>query len=352
MAPRPEITADAVRQRAGMYIGSTSRHGLTEMVLEVLANVVDQALSGDVSSISVTLHGDGRATVSDDGPGIPLPLVERLLTEPDATASAHGRQPHVRLTAGLGLAVVGMLCEELSIEVRQPEGRYRAVVRRGELVAPLERTGDGDADGRTGTTIDLRPDPSIFETTRWDVGAIHEHIRTLAALVRGVAVDFHAEASFPAVGNLGSMFKDRFTWYQPVGPVHLAHHEDGASCEMALGWYPNNRHYEPDLSAFCNFREMREGGSAFDGVEAAFVSLYGPSAAGALLSGLKGVVHVRLGNPELSGPTKARLDDPAARSLIERTITTHLPTALATDPACRSEVGSRLAALQAVTPDS
>jgi DNA gyrase/topoisomerase IV subunit B len=332
-----------------MYIGTTGRHGLTEMVLEVLANVVDQALAGGVSSISVTLHGDGRAIVADDGPGLPLPLVDRLLTEPDATASANGQQSHVQLTAGLGLAVVGMLCEELSVEVRREDGHYRAVVRRGELVAPLERT--GDADGTTGTTIHLRPDPSIFETTRWDVGAIHEHIRTLAALVRGVAVDFHAEASFPAVGNLGSMFKDRFTWYQPVGPVHLAHREDEASCEMALGWYPNNRHYEPDLSAFCNFREMREGGSAFDGVEAAFIALYGPSAAGALLSGLKGVVHVQLGNPELSGPTKARLDDPAAQSLIERTITTHLPTALTTDPACHAEVQSRLAALQAVTPD-
>lgn len=326
-----------------MYVGSTSRHGLTEMVLEVLAHAVEQTLAGGVSSITVTLHGDGRAAIADDGPGIAVdsdngsrPFLERVLTEPKPDGVG-------------GLAVVGMLCEELSVEVRQPDGHYRAVVQRGELVVPLERI--GDADGTTGTTIRLRPDPAIFVTTQWDVGAIHEHIRTLAGLLRGVAVEFHAEATFPAVGDLGSMFEDRYTWYKPVGPVHLVHRQDDASCEMALGWYPNLRHYEPDMAAFCNFREMREGGSAFEGVADAFISLYGPSAAGALLSGLKGVVHVQLHTPELSGSSKGRLDDPAARSLIERTITTHLPTALATHPACHAEVQSRLAALQAVTPD-
>jgi DNA gyrase subunit B len=343
VAPRPEITVDAVRERAGMYIGSTSRHGLTEMVRTVLSGVVERTLVGGLSSVSVTLHADGRATLSDDGPGIAAepangsrPLLDRILTEPSADG---------------GLAVVGMLCEELSIEVRDANGHHRAVVRRGELVTPLERT--GDADGTTGTTIRLRPDPEIFETTRWDVGAIHEHIRMIAGLVRGVAVEFRAEASFPAVGDLGSMFEDRFTWYQPVGPLHLVHREDEnqVSCEMALGWYPNLRHYEPDLAAFCNFREMREGGSAFEGVNDAFVALYGPSGAGALLSGLKGVVHVRLPDPELAGPTEARLDDPTARALIERTVTTRLAAALATHPACHAEVRSRLTALRAVTPD-
>src|SRR5918911_4913658 len=80
---------EAVRRRPGMYIGSTGARGLHHLLVEVVDNSVDEALAGRCDRIVVTLHPDGRATVADNGGGIPIdvmpqygrPAVEIVLTK-------------------------------------------------------------------------------------------------------------------------------------------------------------------------------------------------------------------------------------------------------------------------------
>ena len=65
---------EAVRKRPGMYIGGVGTKGLNHLIYEILDNSIDEHLAGFCTEIHVTLEKDGRATVEDNGRGIPVDM--------------------------------------------------------------------------------------------------------------------------------------------------------------------------------------------------------------------------------------------------------------------------------------
>ena len=63
---------DAVRMRPGMYIGSTGNRGMHHILWEIIDNSIDELANGYGNKITVKLHKDGSATVSDNGRGVPV----------------------------------------------------------------------------------------------------------------------------------------------------------------------------------------------------------------------------------------------------------------------------------------
>ena len=62
---------EPVRERPGMYIGSTSTLGLHHLVWEIVDNAVDEANEGYGKNITVTICLDGSLMVEDQGRGVP-----------------------------------------------------------------------------------------------------------------------------------------------------------------------------------------------------------------------------------------------------------------------------------------
>ncbi len=60
-----------------MYIGSTGIRGLHHLIYEIMDNSVDEALAGEADHVAITIHPDNSVTVSDNGRGIPVGIMEK-----------------------------------------------------------------------------------------------------------------------------------------------------------------------------------------------------------------------------------------------------------------------------------
>jgi DNA gyrase subunit B len=174
-----------VRERPGMYIGSTGPSGLHHLVYEVVDNAVDEALAGYATTIDITLLADGGCRVIDDGRGIPVDphpeypdksAAEIVLTMLHAGGKFGGEG--YKISGGLhgvGVSVVNALSRRLDLDIQRDGGRFvQSFADGGEPVAPLVRVGDSDAHG---TSVTFWPDGTIMEELEFRAQTLLERLR-------------------------------------------------------------------------------------------------------------------------------------------------------------------------------
>src|SRR3954463_6225013 len=162
---------EAVRKRPGMYIGSTGIRGLHHLIYEVMDNSVDEALAGEADTVDITIHPDNRVTVTDNGRGIPVGIMEKeqkpaaevVLTVLHA-GGKFGDGGGYKVSGGLhgvGVSVVNALSEKLHLEIKRDGFVWSQDYERGKPMGELKK---GAASKEHGTSITFLPDLEIFET--------------------------------------------------------------------------------------------------------------------------------------------------------------------------------------------
>jgi DNA gyrase subunit B len=352
---------EAVRKRPGMYIGSTGVMGLHHLVYEVVDNSVDEALAGFCTKVSVTVHPDNSVTVTDNGRGIPvammekegLPAVQVVLTVLHS-GGKFGEGGGYKVSGGLhgvGVSVVNALSEQLKVEVRRDGHVYTQEYSRG---APLSELVEGEElapDAETGTIITFLPDAEVFETLDLDFLTLEERLRETAFLTRGLEisiVDERAEghsATFRYEGGIEDFVsylnENKETVHRKV--IFFAGESEEGAAEIAMQW---NSSYQDSVHSFANNINTREGGSHMSGFRSALTRTLNKYARDHGLlkekednlsgedvrEGLTAVISVKLRDPQFEGQTKTKLGNPGMAGFVESIVNSGLGEFLEENP--------------------
>src|SRR3954454_21740909 len=135
---------EPVRKRPAMYIGGTDATGYHHLLWEVLDNSVDEVINAFATTVSVTLHKDGKTvSVVDNGRGIPVDVMpkfkksalEVILTtlHSGGKFEAGGNYKHSGGLPGVCSSVVNALSEKMVAEIPRDGKRFQMTFTRGQV---------------------------------------------------------------------------------------------------------------------------------------------------------------------------------------------------------------------------
>jgi DNA gyrase subunit B len=351
---------EAVRKRPGMYIGSTGIRGLHHLIYEVMDNSVDEALAGEADTVDIVIHPDNRVTVTDNGRGIPVDVMEKegkpaaevVLTVLHA-GGKFGDGGGYKVSGGLhgvGVSVVNALSEHLDLTVWRDGFEHTQSYERGTPTGPLTK---GEKTDRRGTSITFLPDLEIFETIEYDHSTLETRFREMAFLTKGLKITFTDErgegtkVEFQYEGGI----RDFVTYLHSQGTkeavqkkvIYIEDEGDGGEVEVAMQW---NSSYQESLLSFANNINTHEGGSHLSGFRSALtrtINAYakdkgllkekdGNLQGEDIREGLTAIISVKIPDPQFEGQTKTKLGNPPVEGFVQQAVNRGLAEFLEENP--------------------
>lgn len=363
---------DAVRLRPGMYIGTTGVKGLHHILWEIVDNSMDEVANGYGTTINVTIHADGSASVEDDGRGIPVDIhpqlgvsgVEVVFTQLHAGGKFdNSNYSHSGGLHGVGASVTNALSEWTVVEVFKNGTTYKmefeskALEEGGEVKGGLVKyhlIDTGEKTDKHGSKVRFKPDKRVFETVNFNIDVISRRLKELAFLNKGAKITLTDERvphgngfltrEYCYEGGLIDFVKYLNETKTPLfpEPVIISGEKDNISMELAFQYTDA---YTDSIFSYVNNIPTTEGGTHETGFKAALTKVMNDFArkTGMLKDkddnllgddfreGLTAVMSVQMQNIQFEGQTKTKLGNPEARIAIDSITTQELQTLFSKD---------------------
>jgi DNA gyrase subunit B len=348
---------EAVRKRPSMYIGSIDGRGLHHLVYEVVDNSIDEALAGFCTEIDVTINEEGTVTVQDNGRGIPvgnLPKYNKSALEVVMTilhAGGKFDKSTYKVSGGLhgvGVSVVNALSEWLEAEVKRDGKLYYQRYERGKPHDEIMEIGDSEG---TGTKVTFKPDPLIFETTKFTYESLATRLRELAFLNKGIKItisDLRPEQQqhevFQYEGGIVSFVQylnhSRNALHD--SPIYFEREKESTVVEISMQYTDSYAEY---VYSFANNINTHEGGTHLVGFKAALTRVANDYIKKNKLAkgddklsgedireGLTAIISVKITEPQFEGQTKTKLGNSDVKGIVESMVSEGLSEYLEENP--------------------
>lgn len=347
---------EAIRLRAGMYIGSVGPAGVRHITLEIISNVIDEYLNGYCTKCNIEVTENDVVTVVDDGRGVPFgkaadgsETLENIFTKLHTGAKFDSSGKTGYNTSGgmngVGAKATNALSDKFIVTSKRDGKIATMTFEKGEKKDfKVEKYAGKD----TGTTITFHPDIEIFkEGISLDYEELKRQIQELAYLSPGLTFTlkykdkaedvivsqngildyiqdlnkkkntitsvFYAEASEDRIGvKLAMLYNDSYTdtykLYTNSIPNTAGTHLTGF--RTALTSAINNYARENKL--------LKEKDSNIVGDE--------------LKEGLVLVLSFVMPDPVFSGQTKEKLDSSEGRTMVQKLVSKEIAIWLDSHP--------------------
>ena len=338
---------EPVRERPGMYIGSTSTKGLNHLIYEIVDNSVDEHLAGCCDRISVTLEKDGSATVEDNGRGMPVEMhakgvsAERVIF---TTLHAGGKfdDSAYKTSGGLhgvGSSVVNALSNHMKVTIKRNGHIYEDEYEKGKPITKLVNGLIPEVGNtrQTGTKVNFIPDDTIFEKTVFKAEDVKSRLHETAYLNPNLTIIFQ---------DLRGAEPEKIEYHEPEGiigfvkalnkgqegihdVVYYKGEAEGVEVEVAFQYVNEFREV---VLGFCNNIYNSEGGTHITGFKTMFTNIINTYARqlGTLKekdsnftgpdvrNGMTAVVSIKHHDPRFEGQTKTKLDNQDAAKAVSK----------------------------------
>lgn len=335
-------SVEAVRAKAGMYIGPTDAAGVFTVLREVLDNVVDEALSGNASKASVLIAEDGSYYVHDDGRGMPtgpmdvednisgtkykLPGLQVITSVLHAGGKLDADSAYAvsRGSHGIGIKATNFLSTFFNIATFYKGAWWEIGFKQGKMVKPVTKLKGatypnpfGNKPLTKGTLVHFKPDAKIFSASSFPGTFIAEWANMAAYFTPGFTVEIqHHSGKHRVVNHPGGPKQYVADQIKKTGAQALSeaifHHADPLM-DVVLQF----TNYDGcGLQAFTNGLSNPERGvhfnalfnAMFDAIKP-FVKSRQEFTMNELRDGVLGVINVKMSSPRFASQTKEKLVD-------------------------------------------